>query len=122
MAHEQDQFLNVVDRDTAERRWWDAIHPEPLGPEVVPLAAALGRVLADDVAADVDVPAFDRSNVDGYALRAEETYGAAEETPRRLRLNPEELATGVVPRGPSCRVRPRQSPPAGCSRAGPTQC
>ena len=98
MAHEQDQFLNVVDRDTAERRWWDAIHPEPLGPEVVPLATALGRVLADDVAADVDVPAFDRSNVDGYALRAEETYGAAEETPRRLRLNPEELATGVVPR------------------------
>lgn len=100
MAHEQDQFLNVVDRDTAERRWWDAIHPEPLGPEVVPLATALGRVLADDVAADVDVPAFDRSNVDGYALRAEETYGAAEETPRRLRLNPEELATGVVPRRP----------------------
>ena len=98
MVHEQDQFLNVVDRDTAERRWWDVIHPEPLGPEVVPLAAALGRVLADDVAADVDVPAFDRSNVDGYALRAEETYGAAEETPRRLRLNPEELATGVVPR------------------------
>src|SRR5512135_1074552 len=100
MVHEQDQFLNVVDRDTAERRWWDAIHPEPLGPEVVPLATALGRVLADDVAADVDVPAFDRSNVDGYALRAEETYGAAEETPRRLRLNPEELATGVVPRRP----------------------
>jgi putative molybdopterin biosynthesis protein len=97
MVHEQDQFLNVVDRDTAERRWWDAIHPEPLGPEVVPLATALGRVLADDVAADVDVPAFDRSNVDGYALRAEETYGAAEETPRRLRLNPEELAAGVVP-------------------------
>jgi putative molybdopterin biosynthesis protein len=67
--------------------------------EQVPLAEALGRVLAADVVAGIDVPAFDRSNVDGFALRAEEIYGAAEETPRRLRLNPEELATGVVPRG-----------------------
>ena len=55
-------------------------------------------MLAADVIAEVDVPAFDRSNVDGFAVRAEETYGAAEETPRRFRLNAEELATGVVPR------------------------
>ncbi len=38
------------------------------------------------------------SNLDGFAVRAEDTFGAAEETPRGLRLNPEELATGVVPR------------------------
>ena len=31
MAQEQEQFLDVVDRDTAERRWWEAIRPEPLG-------------------------------------------------------------------------------------------
>jgi putative molybdopterin biosynthesis protein len=98
MVREQEQFLDVVDRDTAERRWWGVIRPETLGAEVVPLSAALGRVLAEDVTAGVDVPAFDRSNVDGYALLAEETYGASEEAPRRLRLNPEELATGVVPR------------------------
>lgn len=98
MAREQDQFLEVVDRDTAERRWWEILCPSLLEAEWVGLSAALGRVLAGDVVAEVDVPAFDRSNVDGYALRAAETFGAAEETPRRFRLNPEELATGRVPR------------------------
>ncbi|MBY0397944.1 MAG: molybdopterin biosynthesis protein, partial [Thermoleophilia bacterium] len=100
MAREQDQFLEVVDRDAAERRWWEAVRPAPLAGEAVPLSEALGRVLADDVAAEVDVPAFDRSNVDGYALRAEETYGASEDAPRRLALNPDEIATGVVPTRP----------------------
>lgn len=97
MPREQDQFLDVVDRDTAERRWWDAARPEILPTEPVALGEALGRILAVDVASGVDVPAFDRSNVDGYAVRAEDTYRAAEEEPRRLALNPEEVATGVVP-------------------------
>ena len=68
------------------------------GAELLPLASLLGRVLANDVHADVDVPAFDRSNVDGYAVRAEETFGASEESPRRFRFNDEDLATGVEPR------------------------
>ncbi len=41
--------------------------------EQVPLEAALGRVLAADVASDVDMPPFDRSAMDGYALRAEDS-------------------------------------------------
>jgi putative molybdopterin biosynthesis protein len=98
VVREQEQFLEVLDRDTAERRWREVIRPRVLGAERTPLASALGRVLATDVVAEIDVPAFDRSNLDGYALRAEETFGAAEETPRRFRLNREELATGIVPR------------------------
>ncbi len=98
MPREQEQFLDVVDRDTAERRWWAAIAPAILGAEAVTLAELLGRVLAEDVAAGVDVPAFDRSNVDGYAVRAGDTYGSAEESPRSLRFNPEEVSTGVEPR------------------------
>src|SRR3954471_18669769 len=98
MPHEQEQFLDVIDRDAAEHRWWAWLRPGVLASEEVALAEALGRVLASDVVAEIDVPGFDRSNVDGFAVRAEETYGAAEETPRRLRLNAEELATGVVPR------------------------
>ena len=100
MAREQDQFLDVVDRDTAESRWWAAIRPETLPSERVELSRLLGRVLAEDVYADVDVPAFDRSNVDGYTVRAEETYGAAEEEPRIFRFNDEEIATGIEPRFP----------------------
>ena len=100
MAREQEQFLNVVDRDTAERLWRDVIRPVRLGAEFVPLSAALGRVLAEDVISEVDVPSFDRSNVDGYALRAEDTFGAAEDAPRRLRLGAGEICTGVVPADP----------------------
>ena len=53
----QQQFLEVIDRDEAETRWGAVIDRSPRGDEVVPLADALGRVLAEDVRADVDVPA-----------------------------------------------------------------
>jgi putative molybdopterin biosynthesis protein len=46
----------------------------------------------------VDVPGFDRTNVDGFAVRAVDTIGASERAPRLLRLNPEVLTPGVAPR------------------------
>ena len=55
-------------------------------------------MLAADVVSSVDVPSFDRSNVDGFAVIAEDTFGASEESPRRVRLGDEEIHTGVVPR------------------------
>src|SRR5262245_4475893 len=94
----QDQFLNVIDRDEAERRFRAALDLRPLAAEQVPLAAALGRVLGHDVIAPVDVPSFDRSNVDGFAVRAQDTFGASEEQPRRLRLGEEVLTPGLAPR------------------------
>jgi molybdopterin molybdotransferase/putative molybdopterin biosynthesis protein len=97
-GREQDQFLDVIDRDEAERRFHAVLDLRPLGEEVVPLNGALGRVLGQDVAAPVDVPFFDRSNVDGYAVRAADTFGALEERARRLRINDESIAAGVVPR------------------------
>ncbi len=95
----QEQFLDVIDRDEAERRFRVAIALKPLGEETIPLREALGRVLAQDVLADVDVPSFDRSNYDGFAVRACDTFGAEEETPRTLELLEETLAPGIVPRG-----------------------
>jgi putative molybdopterin biosynthesis protein len=64
---------------------------------MVPLDAALGRVLADDIVSPVDVPSFDRSNVDGFAVVAEDTFGASEEVPRSVLLAEEEIHTGIVP-------------------------
>ncbi|MGH7112472.1 MAG: molybdopterin biosynthesis protein, partial [Stellaceae bacterium] len=58
-AARQEQFLEVVDRDAAEARFRAHLRLEPLGAETVPLAAALGRALAADVTATVDVPGFD---------------------------------------------------------------
>jgi putative molybdopterin biosynthesis protein len=49
--------------------------------------------------APIDVPPFDRSGVDGFAVRATDTTGATEQTPRRLSLNPEVIACGSSPRG-----------------------
>jgi putative molybdopterin biosynthesis protein len=94
---EQEQFLTVLDRDEAERRFRAAIELSPRGVETVPLDAVLGRVLATDVTSPVDVPSFDRSNVDGFAVIAADTFGAAEEVPRVVRLADEVIHTGVVP-------------------------
>jgi putative molybdopterin biosynthesis protein len=93
----QRQFLEVLDREEAEARWRAVVGHAPLGTESIPLEAGLGRVLAEDVKATVDVPGFDRSNMDGFAIRAADSFGASEEEPVRLRLNEEVLATGILP-------------------------
>ena len=99
LAH-QDQFLQVVDRDEAIARFHRHLRLRPLGWERVPLLRALDRVLAIPVVADVDVPGFDRANVDGFAVRAGDTIGAGEQTPKVLRLNAEILTPGAESRLP----------------------
>jgi putative molybdopterin biosynthesis protein len=94
---DQEQFLQVLDRDEAERRFRAVVDCSPRGREIVALDAALGRVLADDVVSPVDVPSFDRSNVDGFAVVAEDTFGASEGTPRVVKLGDEEIPTGFIP-------------------------
>ena len=59
---------------------------EPLDGEVVPLDQALGRTLARDVISTEQVPAFDKSAMDGYALRAAETFGASPTDPVSLKV------------------------------------
>ena len=93
----QRQFLEVLDRDEAERRWREVIDAAPRGVEEVPLGEALGRVLAEDVRSELDVPGFDRANMDGFAVRAADTFGASEEEPVTLRLNGETIPTGIAP-------------------------
>ena len=97
-ASKQTQFLNVIDRDQAELRFRSAIRLDPIRSEVVPLSEALGRILAEEVVAKIDVPSFDRSNLDGFAVRAEDTFGAAEHTPKTLTLADEVIATAIVPK------------------------
>ena len=94
----QEQFLSVASRDEAEARFRSHLILAPLGEETAPLAQCRGRVLARDLAATVDVPGFDRSNVDGFAVRAADLEGARADAPRRLRLNGEVLTPGLVPR------------------------
>jgi len=96
-AARQEQFLEVVAAEQARRRFEAAIDRSPLDAQSLPLAAALSRVLAADVIAPVDAPPFDRSNVDGFAVRAADTAGASDGAPKRLTLNAEVIACGVEP-------------------------
>ena len=67
--------------------------------ESVPIEKALNRVLADNIVANMSVPPFDRAAMDGYAVKAEETFGASSLRPKALKL------TGILHAGaPSKRV------------------
>src|SRR5882762_3584207 len=96
-AARQEQFLEVVSAEEAAARFARHIELAPLPAETVTLAAALARVLAHDVTAPIDVPPFDRSNVDGFALRAADSAGASDAAPVRLRLNGEVIVCGYSP-------------------------
>lgn len=93
----QQQFLDVVDEQVAHERFDAAcVHLLPRS-EVALLEDVLGRVLASNVIAEVDVPGFDRSNVDGFAVRAVDTFGAHELEPVALRVSAVVLAAGKPP-------------------------
>ncbi len=70
-----------------------------LGPEIVRLDEALGRVLAEDVYADLNVPPFDNSAMDGYAVIAADTQGASVDHPATLRVVAD-LPAGYLPETP----------------------
>lgn len=110
-------FRELTPVEEARATWYRAFTPRPVGTEDVPLDQALGRIAAADVASNVDVPPFDRSVMDGFAVLASDTFGAQEDAPRRLKVvghiragdeptasvgtgRAAEIATGaVVPRG-----------------------
>ncbi|MCD6559454.1 molybdopterin molybdenumtransferase MoeA [Thermococci archaeon] len=77
-------FLKVVHLEEA----LNVIASFNLEPQIeeVALENALGRILAEDVEAPIDVPPFDRATVDGYALKSDDTWGANESEPVRLKL------------------------------------
>ncbi len=94
---DQDQFLTVLSREDALARFEAALFPRPVPSEVRTLADALGRALARDVVAPIDVPPFDRSNVDGFAVRSADLARAGEAAPVCVKLNDEVIACGTAP-------------------------
>jgi len=69
---------------------------EVLEPERKPILDCLGQVLAEDVYSTIDIPPLDNSAMDGYALRARDTRGASESSPRYL-VVVGEVAAGSMP-------------------------
>ncbi|MFC0807174.1 molybdopterin biosynthesis protein [Ensifer sp. P24N7] len=94
---DQKQFLTILSREEALARFEAALFPWSVPTEKRSLAEALGLALAEDVAAQVDIPPFDRSSVDGFAVRAADLVAASDLRPVRLMLNRETIACGSVP-------------------------
>jgi molybdenum cofactor synthesis domain-containing protein len=97
---DQDQFLTILSREDALKRFEAALFPRGTLAEERSLTEALGYPLAHDIVADIDVPPFDRSNVDGFAVRSADLASAGEATPVRLLLNDEVIACGTAPARP----------------------
>ncbi len=95
---QQKQFLNVIDRDLAKSRFEAAISLHPLEEELIDLHLTLGRVLSRNIIAKVNVPSFDRSNLDGFAVKANDTIGAEEHNPVFIQLQKEQVAAGSTPK------------------------
>ncbi|AGB04654.1 molybdenum cofactor synthesis domain protein [Aciduliprofundum sp. MAR08-339] len=78
-------FTNLIPFEEARRIVLENVKPV-VDIEEVPLLDALHRVLAEDIVAGINVPPFARAAEDGYAVRAEDTFGAGQYSPKELKL------------------------------------
>jgi molybdopterin molybdotransferase len=108
-------ITRMIDVDDARARILAAFAPLPM--VRVPLAAALGSVLAIDVIAGESVPAFPNAAMDGFAVRAKETFDASPERPVHLRVIGEAAAgyecVSTVTAGTAVRIMTGAPVPAG---------
>jgi len=95
-------FRRLMPFDEAKKVVSERLKPEALGEEEIPLLEAYDRVLRENVVSALDIPPFNRSTVDGYAVKAEDTFGAEENQPVTLKMR------GVVNVGEPPKIRIRQ--------------
>jgi molybdopterin molybdotransferase len=104
---------------------WIDSHSMRLDSEQIPLEDAAGRTLSRDVIAPLDVPGFDRSAMDGYALRGAETTGASEYNPLAFRVLGQALPgqpfAGDIPRNTAIRIMTGAPMPSGVDAVVPAE-
>ncbi len=79
-------FRKLASLEEAKKALGQNFTPKPVGKEIVSLSQALRRVLAADVKSQLNIPPFNRSTVDGYAVKSADTFGAEENKPIELKL------------------------------------
>ncbi|MBC7130703.1 molybdopterin molybdotransferase MoeA [Candidatus Bathyarchaeota archaeon] len=79
-------FQRLVSIEEARRILMENLKMETVGKVKIPVSLALNRVIAEDIIAEEDLPRFDRSAVDGFAVRAEDTFEASQLKPKILKL------------------------------------
>ena len=106
------EFFNVVPPDEALATLLDRLDVSVRG-EVVQTAQALGRVTAEDVVSPEDMPPYPRSTMDGYSVRARDTFGASESLPAFCDVVGE-VAMGSQPQVSLSTGQAASRTPAGC--------
>src|SRR5260370_7391092 len=109
---DQDQFLTILSREEAIARFEAALFPRAIPREQRRLSDAPGCVLAQDIVAPIDVPPFDRANVDGFAVRSADLTAASEPAPVPVVLNDQLIPSGTPPLRPLLSRPPPPTPPA----------
>lgn len=89
----------VVTRETALKTLEEQLTVQPPPSEAVHISHSLGRVLAEKILSPEDLPEFDRSTMDGYAVRSSDTFGAAESRPALLTIVGDILMGSMPERG-----------------------
>jgi molybdenum cofactor synthesis domain-containing protein len=79
-------FRKLLSFDEAKQILKQTFSAKPVGAEKVSISEAHDRVLAQNIRAPLNIPPFSRSTVDGYAVKAADTFGASEDKPVTLRL------------------------------------
>ncbi|MYC55435.1 MAG: molybdopterin molybdotransferase MoeA [Chloroflexi bacterium] len=98
---------------------------QPLGSESVALAESLGRVIATDIAAPLDLPPFDNSAMDGYAIHHADSLSASPQQPATLHVT-QDISAGDSPTdtlqpGQAARIMTGAPIPVGCSAVAPVE-
>src|SRR5512134_1121451 len=100
------EFLTLLPPDEARNVLLSHLLREKpiIDSETIDVISSLNRILAEDITAPHPLPEFQRSTVDGYAVRASDTHGASDSLPAYLNL------IGEVPMGdtPAFGIRPSQ--------------
>ena len=101
-------FRLLLSVDDSLKKLFEYYTPLPVGITNVKLPEIHERVLAEDIVSPIDVPGFDRAIMDGYALKAADTFGADEENPIHLNVvgkaEPGTYPTSDVHRGDAVEV------------------
>lgn len=125
-VHRDVRMRGFQQRSTVEEAVaWIDVQAATLSSEDVPLIDACGRILARPVVSNIDVPGFDRSAMDGYAVRSEETIGAGDYNPLPFSVIGESLPgrpfSGRVERGQAVRIMTGAPLPDGADAVVPAE-
>jgi molybdopterin molybdotransferase len=86
-------FQKLTRVEVALQTFFNNLNAQPTSIITIRTADAFNRVLAEDITAKTDLPRFDRAAMDGYSVRAEDTFGATQYKPRLFQFTKEDVLT-----------------------------